>query len=110
MNSYKQSLIAEHQQLVVKLTKLNNYIYSGDGAKDDNVEFANKCVQLRGMRMYEEALRARLNNVGIAIDENNYFEHVGAVVNSTIGTTPMPTCGSDYDADAAQCKTNTENE
>lgn len=110
MNAHVASLIAEHQQLVIKLTGLNNYIYSGDGSKDDKVEFANKCVQLRGMRMYEEALRARLNNVGIAIDENHYFEHVDSVMNPTLESVPMPSCGSDYDADAAQRKANTNNE
>lgn len=80
MDKYVERMIEEHAQLVVRTQKLHNYIYSEDSDKDDKVEFANKCIQLGAMKKYEEALRARLENIGIVLNENNtYLEKVGCI-------------------------------
>ena len=74
-------MIEEHSQLVVRVTKLHEYVYSDKSDKDDKVEFANKCIQLSAMKKYEEALRARLENVGIVFNsgEGKYFEELGEI-------------------------------
>ena len=60
MNNYQKALVEEHSNLVVRIQKLHDWIYSDKPIKDDKVEFANKCIQLAAMKKYEEALRARI--------------------------------------------------
>lgn len=79
MNDYQKALIEEHSNLVVRIQKLHDWIYSDKPIKDDKVEFANKCIQLAAMKKYEEALRARIENIGITFENGNYFEHVAAI-------------------------------
>lgn len=79
MNSYQKDLINEHSELVVRIKKLHDWVYSDKPIKDDKVEFANKCIQLAAMKKYEEALHARLENIGITFENGNYFEHVAAI-------------------------------
>lgn len=79
MNSYQKALIEEHSNLVVRIQKLHDWVYSDKPIKDDKVEFANKCIQLAAMKKYEEALRARIENIGITFENGNYFEHVAAI-------------------------------
>lgn len=77
MNSYQNSLIKEHSELIVRTGILYEYIYSGRALEhDDKVEYANKCIQLSSMKKYEECLRARLANVGIDIIDGKYLENV----------------------------------
>lgn len=97
MNNYQKSLIEEHSNLVVRIQKLHDWIYSDKPIKDDKVEFANKCIQLAAMKKYEEALRARIENIGITFENGNYFERV-ASINPVIATV-MPDAGNDYDDD-----------
>lgn len=97
MNNYQKALIEEHSNLVVRIQKLHDWVYSDKPIKDDKVEFANKCIQLAAMKKYEEALRARIENIGITFENGNYFERV-ASINSVIATV-MPDAGNDYDAD-----------
>lgn len=79
MEAFVKRMIDEHVNLVVKLTKLENYIYSDKSDKDDKVEFANKCMQLNGMRLYEKALAARLENQNIYFENGSYFEKLGEI-------------------------------
>lgn len=79
MNNYQKDLIEEHSNLVVRIQKLHDWIYSDKPIKDDKVEFANKCIQLAAMKKYEEALRARIENIGITFENGNYFEHVATI-------------------------------
>lgn len=80
MNTYQQNLINEHKEISIKVNALHNYIYSGESLNNDNpIEYANKCIQLRGMKMYEEALCARLTNTGVIFENGNYFEQVDAL-------------------------------
>ena len=65
MENYQKTLIEEHSQLVVRIQKLHNYVYSDKSNADNKVEFANKCIQLAAMKKYEEALRARFENAGM---------------------------------------------
>lgn len=81
MEAFVKRMIEEHSQLVVRVANLHEYIYSDKSDKDDKVEFANKCIQLSAMKKYEEALRARLENVGIVFnsEEGKYFEEIGEI-------------------------------
>ena len=97
MEKYQKKMIEEHSGLVVRIQKLHDWIYSDKPIKDDKVEFANKCIQLAAMKKYEEALRARIENIGITFENGNYFEQV-ASINSVIATV-MPDTDNDYDAD-----------
>ena len=91
MNNYQKDLIEEHSNLVVRIQKLHDWIYSDKPIKDDKVEFANKCIQLAAMKKYEEALRARIENIGSTFENGNYFEHVASIkVNK-----PEPTTAED---------------
>ena len=88
MDNYQKALIEEHSNLVVRIQKLHDWIYSDKPIKDDKVEFANKCIQLAAMKKYEEALRARIENIGITFENGNYFEHVASIkVNKPESTT-----------------------
>ena len=79
MENYQKTLIEEHSQLVVRIQKLHNYVYTDQSNADNKVEFANKCIQLAAMKKYEEALRARFENAGIVFENGEYFEHVASI-------------------------------
>lgn len=80
MKGFVKRMVEEHAQLVCRIEKLHNYVYSERSDNDDKIEFANKCIQLSSMKKYEEALRARLENQGVYFDENgNYLEKVANV-------------------------------
>lgn len=74
--SFVERMIAEHSELVERIKKLHNYIYSDASDKDDKIEFTNKCLQLAAMKKYEEALRARLENKDIVWEDGEYFAHL----------------------------------
>lgn len=96
MNKYQQSLIKEHSDLKIKLDNLESYIYSPAFEDENKAEFANKCIQLKGMRIYAESLEARLANVGIIYENGLYLHNV-----ATINPPYVEGCfGSDYDADS----------
>ena len=97
MKDYQKRMIEEHCELVVRIQKLHNYVYSEQSNADDKVEFANKCIQLAAMKKYEEALRARLENAGIVFENGEYFERVASITSTIIP--PITTTGSDYDID-----------
>lgn len=79
MEKYQKEMIEEHSELVVRIQKLHNYVYSDKSNADNKVEFANKCIQLASMKKYEEALRARFENAGIVFSNGEYFEHVASI-------------------------------
>ena len=97
MTDYQKEMIEEHSGLVVRIQKLHDWIYSDKPIKDDKVEFANKCIQLAAMKKYEEALRARLENIDIVFENGEYFERVASITSTIIP--PITTTGSDYDVD-----------
>ena len=39
MNNYQKALVEEHSNLVVRIQKLHDWIYSDKPIKDDKVEF-----------------------------------------------------------------------
>lgn len=78
MEDYQKRMIEEHSQLVVRINKLDDYVYSKQSDKDNKIEFANKCIQLASMKKYEEALRARLENSGIVVEDGEYYEHIAS--------------------------------
>lgn len=79
MVEFVKRMIDEHSELVVRIHKLHNYVYSETSDKDNKPEFANKCIQLSSMKKYEEALRARLENQGIFFENGQYFERVAQI-------------------------------
>ena len=97
MEVFVQRMVEEHAQLVKRIEKLHNYIYSKQSDNDDKVEFANKCIQLGAMKKYEEALYARLNNQGVTFEEGSYFEKVAEIKEDI--EVPATEAGSDFDID-----------
>ena len=79
MVEFIKRMIDEHAELVVRIQKLHNYVYSEASDKDNKPEFANKCIQLSAMKKYEEALRARLENQGVFFENGQYFERVAQI-------------------------------
>ena len=79
MKDYQKRMIKEHGDLIIRIQKLNDYVYSDKSNADNKVEFANKCIQLAAMKKYEEALRARFENAGIVFQNGEYFEHVASI-------------------------------
>lgn len=80
MKDFVKRMIDEHAQLVVRISKLHNYIYDGRGEQDEAHELANKCMQLIAMKQYANALECRLNNQGICYKNGEYLEVVGKIV------------------------------
>lgn len=77
MKAFVKRMVEEHAELVSRIDKLHNYLYSERSDIDDKVEFANKCIQLSAMKKYEEALSARLENQGVKIYGcGSYYELV----------------------------------
>lgn len=102
MKAFVKRMIEEHAELVVRIVKLDDYVYSNKSDNDDKIEFANKCVQLAAMRKYEEALRARIENQNIVIDGGEYLEKVGSIKFEESDDVPPTTenkPGSDIDKD-----------
>ena len=100
MEKYQKRMIEEHSELVIRIQKLHNWVYSDKSNADNKVEFANKCIQLAAMKKYEEALRARIENTGIMFNNGEYLERVAAI-------TPVicdDNTGSDSNADAENNK------
>lgn len=100
MEKYQKRMIEEHSELVIRIQKLHNWVYSDKSNADNKVEFANKCIQLAAMKKYEEALRARFENAGIVFEDGEYFERVATI-------TPVicdDNTGSDSNADAENNK------
>lgn len=79
--NFVERMIREHSELVKRIKKLHNYVYSKASDEDSRVEFANKCIQLAAMKKYEEALRARLENQDIICEDGEYFAHLAKPCN-----------------------------
>lgn len=88
MLDFVKRMVDEHSQLVIRIQKLHEYIYSDKSDKDNKVEFANKCIQLSAMKKYEEALRARLENQGIFFENGQYFDKIAEIKSTFTSETP----------------------
>ena len=97
MKDFIKRMITEHSELVERINKLDDYVYSDKSDKDDKVEFANKCIQLAAMKKYEEALRARLENQGIVCGIDEYFKRVSDEDLSCPKELSTKVCKSDCD-------------
>lgn len=97
MKDYVARMVQEHSELIIKIEKLNDFLYGNDGlnvhtdiknnqTQDDlfrNMsEYANKCMQLMNMRNYLRALECRLNNEGIFYEDGEYLERVAKIVSN----------------------------
>lgn len=94
MKDFVKRMIEEHSQLIVRIDKLDNFLYGNGGlniltdiknnqTQDDlfrnMTEFANKAIQLRSMKTYLLALECRLNNEGIFFEDGEYLERVATL-------------------------------
>lgn len=81
MENFVNRMIQEHKELVPRIQKLHAWVH-GDAYKQvDATEFANECIQLKGMKVYEEALRARLFNAGVTYDDGQYLIAIDEIKN-----------------------------
>lgn len=95
MQDFVKRMVKEHSELVVKIAKLDEFLYGNGGlnvhtaiennkTQDDlfrnMTEYANKCIQLSSMRTYLKALECRLNNEGIFYENGTYLEKVATIV------------------------------
>ena len=87
MEDYIDRMIQEHKELVVRINKLHDWVYGGAHEKVDAAEFANEAIQLKAMKVYEEALRARLFNAGVNYVDGQYLVSIDSVENETEDTT-----------------------
>lgn len=83
-----KKLIEEHKELNGRIERLEDFIYNLNNsllimdnktqseAKRDCLEYANLTIQLRGMKMYIDALTARLLNKGVIIKDGHYMTEV----------------------------------
>ena len=94
MESFIKRMIEEHSQLVVRIAALEKFLYSDKSDAVAKPDFGNMCIQLKAMRMYAEALEARLANQNVVFEDGQYFERV-----AQIGKTIAPVQGSDSDID-----------
>lgn len=100
MKEHVTRMVQEHSELVIRIEKLDNFLYGNGGlnvhtdinnnkTQDDlyrNMsEYANKCMQLMSMRNYLRSLECRLNNEGVYFENDEYVERVGQIVR-----TPAP--------------------
>lgn len=79
MEDYVKRMIIEHKDLVIKISKLEAFIYSPKAKDINRFDFANMCVQLNGMKLYEKALMARIVNKGIVFEDGDYFVAVDSI-------------------------------
>ena len=86
MEGYIERMIQEHKELVPRIQKLHNWVYGDAHEQVDATEFANECIQLKAMKVYEEALRARLYNAGVNFVEGQYLVVVDNIENETKDT------------------------
>ena len=86
MEGYIERMIQEHKELVVRIDKLHAWVYGGAHEKVDAAEFANEAIQLRAMKVYEEALRARLFNAGVNFVDGQYLVSIDNIEDETKDT------------------------
>lgn len=97
MKDYVARMVQEHSELIIKIEKLDNFLYGNNGlnvhtdiknnqTQDDlfrnMTEYANKCMQLVSMKDYLHALECRLNNEGIFYEDGEYLESVAKIINN----------------------------
>lgn len=90
MKEHVKALINEHRDLNNHINKIERFVYDCDGtnhllnmnnkspkaARKDCMEYANLTIQLRGMKMYRDALVCRLLNAGVIIKDGHYMTEV----------------------------------
>lgn len=103
MKDFVKRMIEEHSQLIVRINKLDNFLYGNNGlnihtdiannqTQDDlfrnMTEFANKAIQLSSMKTYRLALECRLNNNGIFFEDGEYLERVATIKQTPVKSEP----------------------
>lgn len=103
MKDFVKRMIEEHSQLIVKIDKLDNFLYGNDGLNihtdiknnqtqedlfKNMTEYANKAIQLRSMKTYLLALECRLNNEGIFFEDGEYLERIAKLSKTPVKTEP----------------------
>lgn len=103
MKDFVKRMIEEHSQLIVRINKLDDFLYGNGGlnihtdiknnqTQDDlfrnMTEFANKAIQLRSMKTYLLALECRLNNNGIFFEDGEYLERIAMIKETPVKSEP----------------------
>lgn len=96
MKEFVKRMVEEHSQLVVRINALEKFLYSDKSDAVVKADFGNMCIQLKAMRIYAEALGARLANNNVVFENNQYFEKVAQInkpinVNVVKGTDDVTT-------------------
>lgn len=86
MENYIQNMIQEHKELVVRINNLHAWVHGDAYNKVNAIEFGNECIQLKGYKVAEEALRARLYNAGVNFVDGQYLVAVDEIENETKDT------------------------
>ena len=81
MEGYIERMIQEHKELVPRIQKLHAWVHGEAYKQVDATEFANECIQLKAMKVYEEALRARLFNAGVNFVDGEYLVCIDTIRN-----------------------------
>lgn len=79
MKDFVKRMVEEHSQLVVRIDALEKFLYSDKSDVVTKPDFGNMCIQLKAMRMYAEALEARLVNQNVVFENGQYFEKVARI-------------------------------
>lgn len=79
MKDFVKRMVEEHSQLVVRIDALEKFLYSDKSDVVAKADFGNMCIQLKAMRMYAEALGARLVNQNVVFENGQYFEKVARI-------------------------------
>ena len=103
MKDFVKRMIEEHSQLIVRIDKLDNFLYGNDGLNvltdiknnqtqedlfKNMTEYANKAIQLHSMKTYLLALECRLNNEGIFFEDGEYLERIAMIKETPVKSEP----------------------
>ena len=105
MKRYILNLINEHKELTERINKLTSVITSCnvDTAKEQYKicldDYVLMRIQLEHMINYHDILSARLENHGVIVSGDKYFEDVTEIKEPAHVDSKTPSPGSDFDLD-----------
>lgn len=103
MEKYVERMMQEHQQLVEKRRKLNDFLKSDKAKEIDRDEYALMCVQEVAMHEYERCLDDRLEMHNVSYNgQDAYYQQI-QVPNEKIEVNIIQCnhCGQDVDKNKA---------
>lgn len=78
MDKFIKERIAEHKEIVIRISKLETVIANWNRIDDHNivrshVTYANLAILLASYKKAAEALECILENMGVTLDEDGYY-------------------------------------